>query len=141
METLRWIQACCLVLSNSTHERSELCYLEMGFAACNCYKIFGKNSREKVSRLVQFITGHDHNNKHEFKVNPDPEGPGPWCDRCDVPGEYQTAEHLIEDCEQLGSLRLSLFGSEAPLISDLSVAQVWSFLMGASIPWLPADED
>lgn len=104
------------------------------------WQVIGNDSREKVSRLVQFITGHDFNNKHEFKVNPNPEGSGPWCDRCDVPGEYQTAEHLIQDCEQLGALRLALFGSDAPQFSDLSVEQLWRFLLRADIPWLPAGE-
>ena len=95
-----------------------------------------------VSRLVQYITGHDYNNAHEFKCNPfDEDGVGPWCDRCEEPGALQTAEHLIEDCESLGHLRLRLFGEVSPLVSDLSVAQLWRFFVKANIRWRPADGD
>ena len=102
--------------------------------------MIANDQREKVSRLCQFITGHDFNNKHEFKINPDEEGVGPWCDRCDEPEKYQTAEHLITECERLAPLRLELFGSVYPEFSELSVAQLWRFLVGADIPWRPADE-
>ena len=105
------------------------------------WSVIAGNDREKVSRLVQFISGHDYNNKHEFKCNPDPDGPGPWCNRCEEPEQYQTAEHLMTDCEQLGALRLAVFGSHEPIAKDLSVAQVWRFLVEAEIPWLPAEGD
>ena len=104
------------------------------------WNIIGKNNREAVSRIIQYMSGHDYNNKHEFKCNPDPDGPGPWCDRCDEPGKYQTAEHLIEDCESLGELRLRLFGVVYPRIADLSVAQLLRFLEEANVQWRPADE-
>ena len=105
------------------------------------WHIIGNNDREMVSRIVQFISGHDHNNYHEFKVNPDPDGPGPWCDRCEEVDKYQTPEHLIEDCEQLGHMRLLLFGEVYPLMNDLSIAQLSRFLVGADIRWRPVDED
>ena len=68
------------------------------------------------------------------------EGTGPWCIRCDEPGKLQTPEHLIEDCEALGGLRLEMFGEVYPVVADLRVAQLLRFLHRANVQWRPADE-
>ena len=60
--------------------------------------------------MVQFITGHNYLNRHEFLINgPDDEELDPMCHLCDY-NYCQTTAHIIGECPALVEARLEVFG-------------------------------
>ena len=107
--------------------------------------------------VVQIITGHTYLNRHQAIIdeserqriiaandydNADEDGnaiidaPNPLCSRCGK-GE-ETPLHLLSECDQLATLRQSIFGRadlvgprEIPDFSDLALHKVISFFKEA----------
>ena len=67
-------------------------------------------ARQKYGIMVQFITGHNYLNRHEFLIRgPDDEEVDPMCQLCDY-NYSQTSAHIIRECAALVEPRLEVFG-------------------------------
>ena len=59
--------------------------------------------------MVQFITGHNYLNRHQFLIyGPEDEEVDPKCDRCDFNYD-QTSQHIIGECPAFLGPRLDVF--------------------------------
>ena len=117
-----------------------------------------KLTKPMLGQLIQIITGHTYLNRHQAIIdeserqriiaandydNADEDGnaiidaPDPLCSRCGK-GE-ETPLHLLSECDQLATLRQSIFGRadlvgprEIPDFSDLALHKVISFFKEAN---------
>ena len=115
-----------------------------------------------VGQLIQFLTGHTFLNRHQAIIdeserqriiaandydNADDDGyaiidaPDPKCSRCKNGDE--TPLHILMECENLGPLRLQIFGKEQlvepgaiPDFSGISAHQIISFMRDAKFETL-----
>ena len=91
--------------------------------------------------MVQFLTGHNYLNRHQFLVFGDKEEVDPMCELCDF-NFVQTSAHIIGECpsSHLMELRKRLFGAhilEPPF--TLPLPAVFDFLKQAKIEALAMD--
>lgn len=95
--------------------------------------------RNRFSRLVRGLTGHDFRRRHSHILDPDVE-PNPTCRFCQN-SELETVEHLITTCPRfterrvhhLNDLRL-LFGQDRTHIDkSWTLQQIASFLLDDSM--------
>ena len=105
------------------------------------FELMHQRSRLDFSILVQAITGFNHLSNHNAKLDK-MENTSRRCTICKasvLTGEVMTTNHLFTECEALGLLRLRIFGTHEPVISQLKISQVIRFLTAANkiIPWLP----
>ena len=92
--------------------------------------------------MVQFLTGHNYLNRHQFLVFGDKEEVDPMCELCDY-NFVQTSAHIIGECpsSHLMELRKKLFGLyiiEPPF--TLPIPAVFEFLRQAKLEAFAMDE-
>ena len=91
--------------------------------------------------MVQFITGHNYLNRHEFLIKgPYDEEVDPMCHLCDF-NYSQTTAHIIGECAALIGPRLEVFGLhvlEPPF--NFKITAVIKFLQLAEIEALEMKE-
>ena len=98
------------------------------------------SSRIMFSKKVQIITGHGFFNGHSYKCNPDDDGPGPLCDRCDARVK-QTVKHLFTECDAFAHLRLMIFGRAFPSdLLEITDAQLSRFINEINYKWFPFED-
>ena len=115
------------------------------FPAPSARKSFAllKLPRQQFGKMVQFLTGHNFLNYHEFLVHGDREEVDLMCELCDY-NYVQTSAHIIGECpsERLMELRKNLFGFhllEPPFL--LPLPAVFEFLQLAEIEAFAMDAD
>ena len=85
----------------------------MMFVALDCpqagksFKLV-KLARQKFGVMIQFMTGHNYLNRHEFIVRGAEEEVDPMCHMCDH-NYSQTTAHIIGECPALIGPRLEVF--------------------------------
>ena len=115
------------------------------FSRPNAKKSFAllKLPRQQFGKMVQFLTGHNFLNYHEFLVFGHKDEVDPMCEFCDL-NYVQTSAHIIGECPSphLMELRQKLFGQhilEPPFL--LPMPAVFEFLQLAGIEAFAMDAD
>ena len=89
--------------------------------------------------MVQFLTGHNYLNRHQFIVYGLEEEVDPKCDLCDFNYD-QTSQHIIGECPALMGPRLEVFSlhtMEPPF--NFTIKAIIKFLKLAEIEALNMD--
>ena len=90
--------------------------------------------------MIQFITGHNFLNRHNFIVHGLHEEVDPMCELCDY-NYSQTTAHIIGECPALTGARLevfSLYTIEPPF--NFTIRAIVKFLHRAGIAALSMEE-
>jgi ribonuclease HI len=93
-----------------------------------------KYSREEFGTLVQFFTGHNHFNRHQFLLK---ESESAMCRLCS--GAEETAEHLFCSCPSLNEARYRALGAYQVCALEGSLAPlqtIRNFLFDKIVPAL-----
>ena len=105
------------------------------------HQLLKSSDRITYSRKVHIITGHGPFNYHEDRCRP-ADGPGPFCDRCNVPFTKQTSKHILQECEVFAHLRHMIFHDAFPeSMEKITDHMLTRFIKESNFKWFPFDDD